>query len=104
MKKISFILLIYVIPLSIYSQLDGLHGDQSEIRRGLFSANNFSTTFFNEGTVGTFENNPEDVAGKWPIGSGHRYLMDGNLFIGSEVVDNEGLVQHIVSEVRGGWW
>ena len=99
MKKISFIIFIWSIPLSVFPQMDHLHGDQSEIRRGLFSANNFSTTFYNDGSIGTFERDSADVCGEWPIGSGHIYLYDGDLFVGSEVFDQEGQLLSNLNEI-----
>lgn len=118
-RMIVCIVLIALLSASggLWAQMKGLHGDFSEHRRGLHAGNQFRTTFYNDGTFGVITD-PPDIGGEWPINSGHLYLVDGNLFIGSEVIDLRGDVKHIVSEVmssnisyskgdvgpNGEWW
>ncbi|MBN2103451.1 T9SS type A sorting domain-containing protein [bacterium] len=83
----------------LFAQMDDLHGDAKEIRRGLHDGNQFHVTFYNDGTFGQIDSET-DIAGEWPAGMGHLYLFDGNPFVGSEVMDNEGVWRHIVSTVR----
>ena len=103
MNKILFSFLIIISIMGIFasnmlSQMDGLHGDDNEYRMGIHAANMFRTSFFNDGTYGGRVNQPPQIAGEWPINSGHYYLVDGNIFVGSEVVDTSGNVIHILSE------
>ena len=105
------------IPVFVIAQMDALHGDEANLAKGLHSGNQFRTTFYNDGTFGSKEEG--DIAGEWPVNSGGLYLMDGNVFAGSEVVDANGQIQHIMSEVTscdigyssgdkdpvsGNWW
>jgi hypothetical protein len=118
----SFFVVLSFLAFStsiLYAQLDNLRGTDSEFRMGVHSGNEFHTTFFNDGTFGGRVNQPPQVAGEWPINSGHFYLVDGNIFVGSEVIDNSGNLIHILSEnksaniggsrgdqdpVSGEWW
>jgi hypothetical protein len=119
-----FLMLILIAgfpSLVIHAQLQNLHGDDSETRMGDHSGNQFRTTFYNDGTYGAiYPWTSEEVRGEWPINSGHIYLVDGNIFVGSEVPDrNTGQLFHILSEnksynyqnstgdkdpVTGAWW
>ena len=105
MKRIGchlFILISIIFTWNVYAQqMDDLHGDVNAIKKGEHSGNLFHLTFYTDGTLGTYENDPEDFAGEWPITSGHRYLMDGNTFVGSQVVDIHGGLINLISEVRG---
>lgn len=95
------ILLFLVLTLcagQILAQMQGLHGDEQYIKRGDHSGNKFRVTFYNDGTYGA-RDDVVDIPGEWPIGSGHEYLIDGNVFVGSEVIDNNGELQHIFSTV-----
>jgi hypothetical protein len=96
---IFVILLIAGFSTSVLqAQMDGLFGTDDEYRMGVHAGNLFRTTFFNDGTYGGRTNQPDQIAGEWPINSGHLYLVDGNVFVGSEVVDNKGNLIHIMSE------
>ena len=106
MKRQPLILLIQIFAVFVaangsYAQLDQLHGDFLETRNGLHAGNQFRTTFYNDGSYGTKER-PPDIGGEWPINSAHIYLLDGNVFVGSEVIDTEGELKHIFSVVPGG--
>ncbi len=106
-----------LLPSSAFAQMETLHGDFLELRDGVHAGNLFRTTFYNDGTTGRIQD-PSAFAGEWPINSGRWYLIDGNLFVGSEVLDSEGQVKHIFSTVRssvignstgdqspeGDWW
>ena len=96
-----FVLLGLLAASSAFAQLEGLHGDFTYMKNGLHAGNQFRTTFYNDGLFGS-KNRPPDIAGEWPINSGHNYLLDGNVFVGSEVIDANGDLQHIVSTVNGG--
>jgi hypothetical protein len=124
MKKFitSTLLIITVLgllPCILLAQMKNLHGTDDEFRMGIHSGNLFRTSFFNDGTYGGRVNQPPQVAGEWPINSGHYYLVDGNIFVGSEVKDRTGHLIHILSEnkssnigqstgdkdpVSGAWW
>jgi hypothetical protein len=101
MKKLLYIFCICLalIPVSSFAQMAGLHGDFLETRSGLHAGNQFRTTFYNDGTFGV-NDVPPDIGGEWPINSGHIYMLDGNVFVGSEVFDTDGVLQHIHSTVR----
>ena len=86
--------------LSGQSQLRTLYGDQNLIVSGEHAGNQFRTTFYNDGEWGNNRNSTGDIGGEWPIGSGHIYMVDGNPFVGSEVIDEEGQLRHITSTVR----
>jgi len=95
--KNLIIVFIILASTTLYAQMQGLHGEFSEYRNGLHAGNQFRTTFYNDGHYGKSDNSPEDIGGEWPINSGHSYMWDGNPFVGSEVIDTEGELKHIVS-------
>lgn len=85
--------------LTIHAQMSRLHGSFSELRMGVHAGNQFRTTFYNDGTYGAISpRTPEEIIGEWPINSGHYYLVDGNIFVGSELKDQDGNIFHILSE------
>ena len=100
MKPMRLIFPLLVIcslfPSGLRGQMQGLHGDFLESRNGVHSGNQFRTTFYNEGLIGGNQV-PPDIYGEWPINSGHLYLHDGNVFVGSEVFDVLGGLKHIMS-------
>jgi hypothetical protein len=84
------------------SAMEGLHGDFQNMRKGLHAGNQIRTTFFNDGTYGTNNANPSwagGIPGEWPINTGHEWLIDGNEFVVSEVIDADGEPKHICSQV-----
>ncbi|RQW03475.1 hypothetical protein EH223_09910, partial [candidate division KSB1 bacterium] len=95
--KVFIVFSLLVVTMG-YGQLEGLHGDFEHHRNGLHAGNQFRTTFYNDGTFGV-KDSPPDIGGEWPINSGHIYMLDGNLFVGGEVIDANNQVQHIVSTV-----
>ncbi len=97
--RILIIVLLGLMPIFLYAQMAGLHGNEREIRKGLHDGNLFRVTVYNDGTFGSIDNTV-DFAGEWPVGTGHIYLVDGNTFIGGEVIDTTGQVKHIISENR----
>ncbi len=107
MLKISKLLIFLLIfaglmtPFAVLAQMEGLHGDVTEMRNGVHAGNQFRTTIYNDGRFGA-KQRPPDFAGEWPINSGHLYMIDGNVFVGSEVIDANGELRHIVSTVHGG--
>ncbi|RQW03482.1 hypothetical protein EH223_09895 [candidate division KSB1 bacterium] len=122
MKKIvslcCTLFLTCVIATGALAQMETLRGDFLEIRSGVHAGNLFRTTFYNDGTSGRVSGDPEAFVGEWPINSGTMYLIDGNLFVGSEIIDTDGQLRHITSTVRssvidystgdqspdGDWW
>ncbi|NQT27680.1 hypothetical protein HQ585_20155, partial [candidate division KSB1 bacterium] len=96
-----YIAALFIAATGSYAQLDGLHGDFLETRNGMHAGNQFRTTFYNDGSFGTKER-PPDIGGEWPINSAHIYLLDGNTFVGAEVIDTEEELRHIFSVVPGG--
>jgi len=105
MKKIIYsILILFAIQflfLETHAQLNELHGTRTEFRMGTHSGNLFKISFFNDGTIGgIFPTTPIQSRGEWPIGSGHLYLLSGDIFVGAEVFDKQGNPLHILSENR----
>jgi hypothetical protein len=99
--RLSFLLILTcLIADGAFAQMETLRGDFLEIRSGVHAGNLFRTTFYNDGTAGRVNEDPEAFVGEWPINSGTMYLIDGNLFVGSEVIDTENQVRHITSTVR----
>jgi hypothetical protein len=98
-----FILFIpFLIPLCLYSQMDELHGDENYSYRGWHSGNMIRTTFYNDGMIGHRRGiHPDDIYGEWPINSGHLYLPEVALLVGSEVKDTYGEMKRIISESHG---
>lgn len=94
------LILTCLIAAGAFAQMETLRGDFLEIRSGVHAGNLFRTTFYNDGTAGRVNEDPEAFVGEWPINSGTMYLIDGNLFVGSEVIDTENQVRHITSTVR----
>jgi len=98
---ITAILVISWLPSTLLlAQMDKLHGDDREYRLGVHAANQFRTSFYNDGTYGGRVNQPPQVAGEWPKNSTHYYLVDGNDFVGSEITDSKGNTYHINSETK----
>jgi hypothetical protein len=106
-RILYFILILSTLGLSafiLHAQMAGLHGDDREFRMGEHAGNKFRTTFFNDGTWGGSTSRPGEIAGEWPINSGHYYLCDGDPYVVAEVVDNtgntKGTIRHIQSTVK----
>jgi len=98
---ITVILVLSWLPSTLLlAQMDKLHGDDREYRLGVHAANQFRTSFYNDGTYGGRVNQPPQVAGEWPKNSDHYYLVDGNDFVGSEITDSKGNTYHINSETK----
>ncbi len=98
-KKLIVLLVFSLFAITAsYAQMEGLHGDFEHHRDGLHAGNQFRTSIYNDGTFGR-KQNPPDIAGEWPINSGRMYMIDGNLFVGGEVLDSNNEVKHIVSTV-----
>ncbi|MBN1999569.1 gliding motility-associated C-terminal domain-containing protein [candidate division KSB1 bacterium] len=94
------IAVLLLFSVYLYAQMENLHGDFSNHASGVFAGNQFRTTFYNDGTLG-MKNSPPDIGGEWPINSGHLYMYDGDIFLGSEVLDIYGSVRHIFSSGTG---
>lgn len=106
--KLHVIFLLLALPSisMLYAQMDGLHGDDREYRRGLHSANQVRLSFFNDGSYGINNNSTAapNYGGEWPINSGRFYLLGGSVFVASEVSDNmgptKGTIRRISSTVK----
>ncbi len=103
MNKILYSITVILILIgfstsALLAQMDNLQGNDREFRYGIHAGNKFRTSFFNDGTYGGRVGQPPQVAGEWPIGEGHYYLVDGNIFVGSEVTDTKNNTYHILSE------
>lgn len=102
-KNLKIIIFILNMPaFSLFAQLDHLHGDFLHIRDGVHSGNLFRTTFYNDGTLGAASADPGVFMGEWPINSGHFYMINGALFVGSEIIDTDMQIKHVFSTIRGG--
>ncbi len=113
MKRSSYFVLTVLCGFALFhsiakAQMQNLHGDDREYRIGVHSGNQFRTTFFNDGTWGgNTQNYPgmsivkTDVAGEWPINSGHWYLIDGDTYVLSEVADNYDPLRHVFLSIPG---
>ena len=111
-SKFYFLFLSIILQVSLlYAQMSSLHGDDSEYRYGVHSGNNFRTSFFNDGTWGGDRTKQNNWPGEWPINSGHLYLVDGDIFVISEVYENydpilktfltgRGTLRHIQATVK----
>jgi hypothetical protein len=101
LNSITAILAVsWLLSTILLAQMDKLHGDDREYRIGVHAANQFRTSFYNDGTFGGRVNQPPQVAGEWPKNSTHYYLVDGNDFVGSEITDSKGNTYHINSETK----
>ncbi|MFO7446676.1 MAG: hypothetical protein R6W90_09925 [Ignavibacteriaceae bacterium] len=100
LKYILVTVFITGISVSVTNaQMDNLHGSFGELRMGVHAGNQFRVTFYNDGTYGAISpRTPDEIMGEWPINSGHYYLVDGNIFVGSELLDRQGNIFHILSE------
>ncbi len=94
------VLLLMLASTNLHSQVGDLHGDDAESRMGTHSGNQFRTTFFNDGSDGGMVGQLPQIAGEWPLNSEHFYLVNGDIFVGSEVIDNSGYIMHILSESK----
>ena len=94
--------LILLSAFNLTAQLEGLHGDFLEKRMGLHTGNMFHISFYNDGMFGGFDK-PGEIGGEWlgaPV-AGALYLLDGNVHILGEVLDEDGVLQHIMSTSPG---
>ena len=89
--------------VSLYAQLDQLHGDQNYGAYGIHSGNQIRTAFHNDGQIGYRNYDPTDdqILGEWPINSGHFYVAKISSYFGSEVRCEDGIKRPIVSESNG---
>ena len=82
-----------------HAQMDRLHGDFMETRDGMHAGNLFHISFYNDGTFGRI-NSVTDIGGEWLVHPGSAYLLNGDVVIGSEVLDVHGDLKHIFSSNR----
>jgi len=105
MKRNHLIVLIALISGSgsrlLQAQMGRLHGEFKEYRLGQHSGNQIRADIWNDGEVGAKEARPELVSLEWPINSGHTYLGQTMIKVGSEVFDVNGDLKHIFSESMG---
>lgn len=92
-----------VLSVSVmYAQMAELYGNDNEFKLNHHTGNNFAVTIFNDGTYGSTGSpyNNGHYIGSWPANSSRalNYLVDGNIFVGSEVKDINGNTIPIFSE------
>jgi hypothetical protein len=102
-KLLQSILCTLCLPSLIFAQnLNNLHGDEAYSYRGIYEGNKIRVPFYNDGFIGPRQGiNPDDFKGNWPVGSSMGYINQLAPLIAAEVVDINGVVQHIVSEANG---
>lgn len=98
-------LVLCFLSTPVYSQMDNSHGDQAYSTFGIHSGNQLRTTFWNDGQIGRRKNltSIPQYGGEWPINSGHVILAKIATWFGSEVIDTQSQLRHIVSESNGTW-
>ena len=104
MKKVVILtmtLLIWVLSLPVFAQLETLHGDERYSMKGIHSGNQIRTAFWNDGMVGRRYSDPDSYLGEWPINSGNTYINQQIIFICAEVKDRDNVIRHIASEGNG---
>ncbi|OVE80562.1 hypothetical protein BVY01_00015, partial [bacterium I07] len=104
LKKWSFLCTFYTFFMLTSSTITAQslgEGSIDEERSNIHSGNQLRTTFYNNGFVGRVGSKPEDIGGEYPINSGHEYIGDMLVFVGAEIVDENGEVKHSVITPRG---
>ncbi|NOY79218.1 MAG: hypothetical protein GXO76_15300 [Calditrichaeota bacterium] len=87
---------IFLIGSAVVWAQEKPHGELKERKKGVHSGNQIRTTFYNTGFIGRKTNSPSDYGVEFPINSGHTYVGDACLYVGSEVRDVHGALKHIV--------
>ncbi len=104
-KYILVVMLLFSAHFSLLAQqaFDELNGDMFYHRRGVHNGNQVRTSFGNDGQIGLRGNRDtsRDFPGEWPVNSNHVYLTKIVLLPMAEVRDENGIIQHIVSESHG---
>ncbi|GBD92516.1 hypothetical protein BMS3Abin05_00088 [bacterium BMS3Abin05] len=95
-RLLGFLLVVAFLfgPIFIWAQ-EKPHGELKERKKGVHSGNQIRTTFYNTGFIGRKSGAPNDYGVEFPINSGHTYVGDADLYVGSEVLVH-GAVKHIV--------
>jgi len=94
---ISFCLFIAQIDMaSIHSVPSKERGDHLFRRKTLIDGNLVKTMVWNNGCTGRYSIN-NGLAWEWPKNSGKFYLAQTGLLVGTEIVDEDGVIQHIVA-------
>ncbi|HDQ00650.1 MAG TPA: hypothetical protein ENN22_15905, partial [bacterium] len=92
MRKMILLNMLFVLVMlqiiEVRAQIK-THGDPREVRRGLHSGNQIKTSFYNTGFFGRKEDNPNDFGGEWPKNSGHVYIGDACVIVGT-IIDSIG--------------
>lgn len=104
MKKAVIIVTVIIIggsALSLYAQMENLHGDERYSYGAIHSGNQIRVGILNDGFLGRRTPYSSTYTGEWPVNSGRRYLSKMVVFIGAEVKDVNGAMRHIVSEGNG---
>lgn len=95
-------ILLGTVTLALSQDINQLHGDEAYSYRGIYEGNQIRVPFYNDGDIGPRTSvNPDDFRGNWPIGGSLGYINQLVPFIAAEVLDYNGVVQHIVSESNG---
>ena len=104
-SKFGLILICMMLifgTLSLYGQVDQLHGDQAYSTYGVHSGNQVRTSFWNDGQIGIHKPpTQEQVMGEWPINSGHMYISRIATYFASDVRCEDGIKRPIASDSNG---
>lgn len=105
MKTKSILMLLLFLQLfsflELRAQMEQLHGDEQFLYGNVHDGNQIRTSFSNSGQLGLDYRNTLNIECEWPIYSDHFYISLLAMFIGAEVIDNNGQLRHIVSEPAG---
>ncbi|NJD22526.1 MAG: hypothetical protein FIA82_07625 [Melioribacter sp.] len=105
MARAFKIILMFAIALMITTNIEAQYkpgkerGDVTKRAKGQMEGNQVRTTVFNFGMSGRESGNfPISVQTpyEWPKNTGHVYLAMLGIFVGGEVIDNKGELQHII--------
>lgn len=103
LQKLLFALFFIILPANMFAQSSYTpgkeRGDPAKRTKGQMEGNNIRTTIFNHGQTGRYNGDyPINVQTpyEWPKNTGKVYLALTGIFIGGEVVDEQGKTQNIV--------
>lgn len=97
-KIVSVILITVLLTTQVLAQYTPSkeRGDSKKRAMGIMEGNRVRTSIFNFGQSGREGSIADQIPYEWPKNTGQVYLALLGTFIGGEVVDNKGQVQHIV--------
>ncbi|MFA6470005.1 MAG: hypothetical protein WCW35_14005 [Bacteroidota bacterium] len=100
------LLLSAMLPHSILSQVishtpSEFRGDVNYRRSSNIDGNNIRTSIFNSGYAGNPGNRPDYVNFEWPKNTGRIYIALVDIFLGGEVIGNDGETTYLVEVPTG---